>query len=86
MPYAGTVTAAAKVFGKKFACGSGFQKGKNGLPDEIEIQGNYVEKLPAFIEEKYGIEQSSMKIVDGSKKPKGPKDPGEQGGAPMNFD
>jgi len=85
-PYGVDMTAAAKVFGKKFACGCAFQKGKNGLPDAIEIQGNYVEVLPPFIEEKYGIEQSSMKVVDGSKKPKGPKDPGEQGGALVDLD
>lgn len=35
--------AAAKMFGKKFACGSALQKGKNGQPDQIEVQGSYVE-------------------------------------------
>lgn len=85
-PYGVDMTAAAKVFGKKFACGSAFQKGKNGLPDAIEIQGNYVDDLPPFIEEKYGIDQASMKVVDGSKKPKGPKDPGEQAEAPVDLD
>jgi translation initiation factor 1 (eIF-1/SUI1) len=27
--------AAAKLFGKKFACGSAFQKGKNGGADQV---------------------------------------------------
>ena len=46
-------SAAAKVFGKKFACGSALQKGKNGIPDQIEIQGNCFEVLPEFILEKF---------------------------------
>ena len=47
------VPAAAKLFGKKFACGSALQKGKNGIPDQIEIQGNCFEVLPEFILEKF---------------------------------
>lgn len=39
----------------QFACGSAFQKGKNGLPDQIEIQGNYKDKLPEFIISKFGV-------------------------------
>ena len=49
----GVTSAAAKVFGKKFACGSALQKGKNGIPDQIEIQGNRFEVLPEFILEKF---------------------------------
>eukprot|EP00965_Chrysotila_dentata_P203472 6181740-Pleurochrysis_carterae.AAC.2 len=33
-----SIDSCAQVFGKKFACGAALQKGKNGLPDQIEIQ------------------------------------------------
>jgi len=62
------VPAAAKTFGKKFACGSAFQKGKNGLPDQIEIQGNYKDELPAFIAEKLKIKLESIFVLEGGKK------------------
>ena len=39
----------------QFACGLAFQKGKNGLPDQIEIQGNYKDELPEFIASKFGV-------------------------------
>ena len=39
----------------QFACGSAFQKGKNGLPDQIEVQGNYKYELPEFIISKFGV-------------------------------
>ncbi|KAL1518561.1 hypothetical protein AB1Y20_002849 [Prymnesium parvum] len=60
--------AAAKVFGKKFACGSAFQKGKNGLPDKVEIQGNYKEELPAFLASKFGIPLECIFALEGGKK------------------
>ena len=64
------VPAAAKLFGKKFACGSAFQKGKNGLPDQIEIQGNFLEELPSFILDKFKIELDSIQLIEGKKKKK----------------
>ena len=69
-PYGVDMTAAAKVFGKKYACGSAFQKGKNGLPDAIEIQGNYVDDLPPFIEEKYGIVLAALELRPGGDGPR----------------
>lgn len=63
-------SAAAKDFGKKFASGAAFQKGKNGLPDQIEIQGNCRDELPAFIHKKFPhVALSSIFIVgdDGKK-------------------
>eukprot|EP00326_Haptolina_ericina_P025140 CAMPEP_0181197468 /NCGR_PEP_ID=MMETSP1096-20121128/16060_1 /TAXON_ID=156174 ORGANISM="Chrysochromulina ericina, Strain CCMP281" /NCGR_SAMPLE_ID=MMETSP1096 /ASSEMBLY_ACC=CAM_ASM_000453 /LENGTH=264 /DNA_ID=CAMNT_0023287387 /DNA_START=73 /DNA_END=867 /DNA_ORIENTATION=- len=60
--------AAAKVFGKKFACGSAFQKGKNGLPDQIEIQGNYKDELPEFIASKFGLKGEAIFFLEGGKK------------------
>mmetsp|Transcript_30927 Transcript_30927/g.51217 ORF Transcript_30927/g.51217 Transcript_30927/m.51217 type:complete len:214 (+) Transcript_30927:42-683(+) len=54
---------AAKLFGKKFACGSAFQKGKNGLPDQIEIQGNCIDGLPQFISEKFGVSLCEILVI-----------------------
>merc|ERR1740136_301023 len=62
------VPAAAKLFGKKFACGSAFQKGKNGLPDQIEIQGNFMEELPSFLLDKFKIELDDIQLIEGKKK------------------
>ena len=62
------VPAAAKVFGKKFACGSAFQKGKNGLPDQIEIQGNYKDELPEFLVSKFKISMDVIFALEGGKK------------------
>jgi len=60
--------AAAKAFGKKFACGCGYQKGKNGLADTIEIQGDALEALPAFIADKQKIPMEEIfAVVDGKK-------------------
>jgi len=57
-------SAAAKLFGKKFASGSAFQKGKNGQPDEIVIQGNCIEDLPSFISEKFKhITEADMTLI-----------------------
>lgn len=58
---------AAKPMGKKFASGSAFQKGKHGQPDQIEIQGNFIEELPAFLLSKFKIPEEACKIVDSSK-------------------
>jgi len=62
---------AAKPMGKKFASGSAFQKGKHGQPDQIEIQGNFIEELPAFLLAKFKISEEACKIVDSSKSKKG---------------
>ena len=63
-------THAPGIARAQFACGSAFQKGKNGLPDQIEIQGNYIEELPGFINEKYKIDLKDISLVEGGKKTK----------------
>ena len=60
--------AAAKVFGKKFACGSALKKGENGQPAQIEIQGNYREELPALIAEKLKLSLDDIYLVLDDKK------------------
>mmetsp|Transcript_2643 Transcript_2643/g.7655 ORF Transcript_2643/g.7655 Transcript_2643/m.7655 type:complete len:240 (-) Transcript_2643:144-863(-) len=62
------MAAAAKGFGKKFACGSAFQKGKNGQADQIEIQGDALEALPAFIADKHKVPLEEIFVVVEGKK------------------
>lgn len=60
--------AAAKTFGKKFACGSALKKGSDGQPDSIEIQGNYRDELPALIVDKLKVSLDNIVlVVDGRK-------------------
>ncbi|EOD07911.1 hypothetical protein EMIHUDRAFT_438426 [Emiliania huxleyi CCMP1516] len=64
------LAAAAKAFGKKFACGSALQRGKGGQQDQIEIQGDAADALPAFIASKHKIALSDIfVVVDGKKVP-----------------
>lgn len=60
--------AAAKLFGKRFACGSALKKGQAGQPDQIEIQGSCLYQLPAFIVEKLKMQLDDIVLVlDGKK-------------------
>ena len=60
--------AAAKTFGKKFACGSALKKAQDGLPESIEIQGNYRDELPALIVDKLKLSlENIFVVVDGKK-------------------
>ena len=59
-----------QAFGKKFACGSALQRGKGGQQDQIEIQGDAADALPAFIASKHKIALSDIfVVVDGKKVP-----------------
>ena len=62
--------AAAKLFGKKFACGSARKKGENGKPDQIEIQGDAIKALPAFMVDKLKVSLDSMYVLVDKKKMK----------------
>ncbi len=62
------VPAAAKLFGKKFACGSAFKKGQNGLPDQIEIQGSCMLELPSLIVDKLKLPIEQIYVVHDGKK------------------
>jgi len=60
--------AAAKTFGKKFACGSALKKAQDGQPESIEIQGNYRDELPALIVDKLKLKIENISIlIDGKK-------------------
>jgi density-regulated protein DRP1 len=54
-PFYADTAAAAKVFGKKFACGSALKKGQDGKDDQIEIQGSYRDELPAVMVDKLKV-------------------------------
>ena len=62
--------AAAKIFGKRFACGSALKKGENGKPDQIEIQGSCHLELPAIIVDKLKMSLDDIYIVLDAKKVK----------------
>ena len=60
--------AAAKLFGKRFACGSALVKGANGQADQIDIQGSCRDKLPAIIVEKLKMDLENIYLlIDGKK-------------------
>jgi len=60
--------AAAKVFGKRFACGSALKKGQNGQPDQIEIQGSCRDELPGVLVDKLKMSLDNIFIlIDGKK-------------------
>jgi len=62
------MTAAAKLFGKRFACGSALKKGQNGQPDQIEIQGSYRDELPAVLVDKLKMSMDDIVVmIDGKK-------------------
>ena len=62
--------AAAKVFGKRFACGSALKKGQNGQPDQIEIQGSCRDELPAVLVDKLKMSLDDIVLLIDSKKVK----------------
>lgn len=55
--------AAAKLFGKRFACGAALTKGVAGQPDQIEIQGSCRDKLPAIIVDKLKMSLDDIFVV-----------------------
>jgi density-regulated protein DRP1 len=60
--------AAAKLFGKRFACGSALKKGQNGQPDQIEIQGSCRDELPSVMVDKLKLSiENIVIIIDGKK-------------------
>ena len=60
--------AAAKVFGKKFACGSALKKAQDGQPETIEIQGNVRDEIAAVIVDKLKLSIDNIVVlVDGKK-------------------
>ena len=62
------VPAAAKLFGKRFACGSSLKKGQAGQPDQIEIQGSCHLDLPAILVDKLKMSIDDIIVVlDGKK-------------------
>ena len=67
---------AAKLFGKRFACGSALKKGANGQSDSIEIQGSCRDELPGVMVDKLKIDLDSIYILIDAKKYKASEAPG----------
>jgi len=62
------LTDASKVFAKRFSCGSSVLKGPAG-EDEIDVQGDIIDDLILFLEEKWQISEDSVFVDDKPKKP-----------------
>jgi len=64
--------AAAKLFKKKFACGSAVVKGDNGQPDYIEIQGDFEEEVIDVVQSEHkDIDRKKFTVAEGGTKKKG---------------
>lgn len=64
--------AAAKLFKKKFACGSSVVKGENGAPDTVDIQGDFGEEVIEHICDEFkDVPREKCTIADGGTKKKG---------------
>jgi len=60
---------AAKLFAKKFSCGSSVVKSPGG-EDEIDVQGDFTDDIVDFVMEKWDVPEDSIICDDG--KHKGP--------------
>jgi hypothetical protein len=65
---------AKNLFAKKFACSTTIVKGANKDPDVIDIQGDVIDGLIEFLNEKWQISEDSI-IVEEEKKPPKPQPP-----------
>jgi len=66
-----SMDAAAKIFKKKFACGSSVVKDAHGGPDTVDIQGDFEEEVIEILLAEYKIPRSKVELVDGGTKKKG---------------
>jgi len=59
------LTDAARVFAKKFSCGASVIK---GAEEEIDVQGDIIDEMVDFLEEKWEISEDSIVVNDKAKK------------------
>jgi len=60
--------AAAKLFKKKFACGSAPVKGEPGQPDTVDIQGDFEDEVVQLLVENFKeIPKKKISVVEGGK-------------------
>jgi len=60
--------AAAKLFKKKFACGSAPVKGEQGQPDTVDIQGDFEDEVIQLIVENFKeVPKKKISVVEGGK-------------------
>lgn len=65
--------AAAKLFKKKFACGSAVVKGSAGVPDAVEIQGDVEAEVEELITDEYKVPEDKIVQLEGGTKKGGKK-------------
>eukprot|EP00164_Ancoracysta_twista_P003563 GFYU01004756.1.p1 GENE.GFYU01004756.1~~GFYU01004756.1.p1 ORF type:complete len:171 (-),score=59.44 GFYU01004756.1:91-603(-) len=62
---------AAKVFARKFSCGSSLVKGNPGCPDTIDIQGDFQDDIVDVICDNYPeVKEENIKFLEGKGKGK----------------
>jgi density-regulated protein DRP1 len=59
---------AAKLFAKKFSCGSSVVKSATGLSEEIDVQGDVQDELAEFIADKLNISEDVIHFPEEKKK------------------
>lgn len=62
---------AAKLFKKKFSCGASVVKGENGLPDTVDVQGDFEDEIVDLIADEYKLPRSKVSFLEGGTKKKG---------------
>merc|ERR1712232_572311 len=65
--------AVAKAFKKRFACGCSVVKGDNGLPDTVDIQGDFEDEVVDQLVDKFKIPQEKISLAAGGTKKAGKK-------------
>jgi len=62
----------AKLFKKKFACGSAVVKGDNGAPDTVDVQGDFEDEIIDIITQEYkDIPREKFSTLESGTKKKG---------------
>jgi len=65
--------AVAKAFKTRFACGCSVVKGDNGLPDSVDIQGDFEDEVVDQLVDKFKIPQEKISLAAGGTKKAGKK-------------
>mmetsp|Transcript_86929 Transcript_86929/g.230227 ORF Transcript_86929/g.230227 Transcript_86929/m.230227 type:complete len:230 (-) Transcript_86929:260-949(-) len=65
--------AVAKAFKTRFACGCAVVKGDNGLPDSVDIQGDFGDEVIEQLCDKFKIPKEKCTLSDGGTKKAGKK-------------
>jgi density-regulated protein DRP1 len=65
--------AVTKAFKTRFACGCSVVKGENGLPDSVDIQGDFEDEVVDQLVDKFKIPEEKISVAAGGTKKAGKK-------------